>query len=270
MLLIDDDASLRYVLGQCLRDVGHTVTEAAGGEAGVRAFEATPADLVVTDLDMPDLSGWDVARAVRALHPTVPVVLITGNPDAAEAAPELRARVQAILLKPFGVRALLAVVQAVTAGGGAGTTVEPGAPATAADGSRVDQESARQLSVLVVEDNPGDARLIQEYLREQPALRVVSADTLAAALGQLTDPSMDVVLLDLGLPDSQGVDTVTRVVKERPALPVIVVTGQADEAVARASATAGAAEYLIKGAMEPSRLIRAIQNVCARRRGSTP
>ena len=257
VLVIDDNTSVRTSITYCLRLAGHTVTEASRGDAGVRAFTATAVDLVVTDLEMPGLTGWEVARTVHSLRPTVPVVLITGNSEAAEAAPELRALVQAILFKPFGARALLEVVKGLTSVGG------PAAPPA----MRQDNAPPRPLSVLLAEDNPGDARLIRELVRDHPAVQVVAVDTLAAALTQLADPGMDLVLLDLGLPDSQGVDTVTRVVQNHPALPVIVVTGQEDDALAQATATAGAENYLVKGAIEPGRLIRAIQDAYARKRG---
>jgi len=277
VLVIDDNASVRTTIAYCLRLAGHTVTEAARGDAGMRAFAATAVDLVVTDLEMPGLTGWEVARTVRTLRPSVPVVLITGNAEAAEAAPELRAHVQAILLKPFGARALLEVVKGLTTVGGPGApaaptelAASPPLPGAARLAMRQDDAPARPLSVLLVEDNPGDARLIRELVRDHPALRVIAVDTLAAALTQLADPSMDLVLLDLGLPDSQGVDTVTRLVHDHPALPVIVVTGQEDDALAQATATAGAEDYLVKGAIEPGRLIRAIQDAYARKRGVGP
>jgi CheY-like chemotaxis protein len=263
VLVIDDNASVRSALVAYLRLGGHTVTEAERGDAGVRAFASTTVDLVVTDLDMPGLTGWEVARAVRTRRPTVPVVLITGNADAAEAEPSLRALVDAILLKPFGPRALLEVIRGLTMPGRSEEVPEPTDPGA---GLSDPGAASRQLSVLLVEDNPGDARLIRELLRDSSALRVVSVETLAAALTQLADPHMDLVLLDLGLPDSQGVDTVSRVVHEHPALPVIVVTGHQEAALAQATAIAGAADYLVKGAMEPAQLLRAIQAACARKR----
>ncbi len=263
VLVIEDDASLRGALVAYLRlGGGHTVTEAERGDAGVRAFAATTVDLVVTDLEMPGLSGWEVARAVRTQRPTVPVVLITGDADAVKADPSLRALVDAILLKPFGLRALLEVIRGLTMPSRSEEVPEPTAPGAGVG----DPGASRQLSVLLVEDNPGDARLIREFLRDHPGVRIVAVDTLARALTQLADPTTDLVLLDLGLPDSQGVDTVTRVVHDHPTLPVIVVTGHEDTALAQATATAGAADYLVKGAMEPAQLLRAIQAALARKR----
>src|SRR5919202_5627115 len=75
----------------------------------------------------------------------------------------------------------------------------------------MDQEAA-ELSVLLVEDNPGDARLIREMAAEasQATARLAHVDRLAAALDRLSQPGIDVALLDLGLPDSQGLATFTQ------------------------------------------------------------
>jgi PAS domain S-box-containing protein len=85
-------------------------------------------------------------------------------------------------------------------------------------------------------------------------------------LARLAQPELDVVLLDLGLPDSQGLDTVACVVRDQPALPVIVLTVRDDDALARAALTTGAQDYLVKGTIEPGMLARAIQYACERKR----
>ncbi len=127
-------------------------------------------------------------------------------------------------------------------------------------------ETDQRLSVLLVEDSAGDARLIQELLRDHSTLRLVWVETLAAGLARLAQSAVDLVLLDLALPDSQGLDTVTRVVRDHPALPVIVLTGREDDGVALAALTAGAEDYLVKGAIEPGMLVRSIQYAYERKR----
>jgi diguanylate cyclase (GGDEF)-like protein/PAS domain S-box-containing protein len=103
--------------------------------------------------------------------------------------------------------------------------------------------------VLVVEDNPGDARLVELFLREDPAspFKVVKAATLAGALEALTASPVDVALLDLSLPDSFGLATLSRLRASHPTLPVVVLTGTADEGIAIAALREGAQDYLVKG-----------------------
>ena len=121
------------------------------------------------------------------------------------------------------------------------------------------------LSVLLVEDHADVARLMQELLRDQPGLCLAWVETLAAALARLNEAAVDVVLLDLGLPDSQGLDTVARVVGAHPEIPVIVLTGHDDDALAAAALKAGAQEYFSKATLEPAMLAQAVQNACQHR-----
>jgi CheY-like chemotaxis protein len=77
-LAIDDEVGLCHMLGVMLRADGHEVVPAASGAEGLRLFQERHFDLVFTDLGMPGMSGWEVARAVKHLAPHTPVVLVTG------------------------------------------------------------------------------------------------------------------------------------------------------------------------------------------------
>jgi CheY-like chemotaxis protein len=110
LLLIDDYAPCRQTLAWLLRAAGHTVWEAANGQAGLALLRTHPVEVVVTDLDMPGLTGWDVARLVKATHPHVPVVLVTGSGDAWTPGHPGPLRVDAILRKPFGVAEILGLL----------------------------------------------------------------------------------------------------------------------------------------------------------------
>src|SRR5947209_3732630 len=94
--------------------------------------------------------------------------------------------------------------------------------------------ASTHLLVLLVEDNPGDARLIREMLAESGELRfeLTGTDRLAPALDLLDGARFGVVLLDLSLPDSNGLDTFRALAAEYPDVPVVVLTGLADEALA--------------------------------------
>lgn len=128
--------------------------------------------------------------------------------------------------------------------------------------------SASATSVLIVEDHPGDVRLIQEMLREirGPGREILSAATLAEGLPMLREGRVDVVLLDLGLPDAQGMDTLARTVAAAPLLPIIVLTGHEDEQLAIDSLRHGAQDYLTKGSMDGPTLDRAIRYAIERKR----
>ena len=115
-------------------------------------------------------------------------------------------------------------------------------------------------TVLVVEDNPGDARLVELYLLEDfsAPFRVLKADRLAAALDFLADDGVDVVLLDLSLPDSFGMGTLEHLRAASPLVPVVVLTGTNDEALALQALRQGAQDYLVKGQGDGNLVRRAI------------
>jgi CheY-like chemotaxis protein len=111
--VIDDLLLVREPVAWLLRREGFEVAEAAGGAEGIRLLCETHVDLVLTDLRMPGCSRWDVARAARQFCPNLPVVLLTGSPEVAEAAPALRGLVRAVIPKPVSPESLLRVVRAV-------------------------------------------------------------------------------------------------------------------------------------------------------------
>jgi DNA-binding response OmpR family regulator/HPt (histidine-containing phosphotransfer) domain-containing protein len=117
------------------------------------------------------------------------------------------------------------------------------------------------VRILVVDDNPGDARLVEYALTHEPegTFRCERASRIAAALEQLGKSEFDAVLLDLGLPDSQGTDGLRRIQERAPNLAVIVLTGSENPALVRAAIAAGAQDYLVKGIFPRGLLARVIR-----------
>jgi serine phosphatase RsbU (regulator of sigma subunit) len=119
---------------------------------------------------------------------------------------------------------------------------------------------ARHLRVLLIEDNRGDARLIQEYLAEVEGLsfHLEHVDRFAAGLDRLARGGIDVVLLDLSLPDARGLETFVRLHAECPGVPVVVLTGFNDEVLAVKAVQEGAEDYLVKGYVNGNLLARSL------------
>lgn len=127
------------------------------------------------------------------------------------------------------------------------------------------------IDVLLVEDNPGDARLTREMLADAGSakFRVAHAATLSDAIERLNDAkavALDVVLLDLSLPDSTGLDGVRRIQAANPHLPIVVLSGLDDEALSFEAVQSGAQDYLVKGNGESEVMIRAIRYAIERKR----
>ncbi len=117
-----------------------------------------------------------------------------------------------------------------------------------------------ELELLLVEDNPGDARLVEAYLAaSSKVVYITHVDRLSKISSLYGNKDFSVILLDLSLPDSHGLDTVKAVLHLYPNTPVVVLTGQDDQEVALAAIQAGAQDYLVKGQFDENSLERSLQ-----------
>jgi len=121
---------------------------------------------------------------------------------------------------------------------------------------------------LLIEDNPDDACLLGEALNEarDASIELVHVEQLTEAANLLKATAFDVILLDLSLPDSQGIETVLRIQAAAPAIPIIVLTGLDDDNIALQAVRAGAQDYLVKGDINARSLVRAIRYASERKK----
>ncbi len=128
--------------------------------------------------------------------------------------------------------------------------------------------SQTNLTVLLIEDDLGDATILRRTLAELRAVKfdLVWADRLSSGLAYLSEQAFDIMLLDLSLPDSQGLDTITQVRAHTLNVPIVVLTGLDDEAVAMQAVQAGAQDYLVKGQADANALSRSIRYAVERYR----
>jgi len=125
-----------------------------------------------------------------------------------------------------------------------------------------------RIKALLIEDNPGYVRLAREALAEARGLRVEleSVPQLAEGLARLAKGGIDVVLLDLGLPDSTGLETFSRVHDAAGAVPIVVLTGLEDDELAAEAVRQGAQDFLVKRYMDGNLLGRALRYAIERKR----
>jgi signal transduction histidine kinase len=129
------------------------------------------------------------------------------------------------------------------------------------------------VRVLLIEDNPADVDLIKEALEDSaldpafagPALHLEEVDKLAAAIERLASGEIDLALLDLSLPDSQGIQTFVRLLRASPGTPIVVLSGLDDEAMAIRAVREGAQDYLVKGRVDGTTLARSIRYAIERK-----
>ncbi|MGV0105869.1 histidine kinase [Nostoc sp. DSM 114160] len=124
------------------------------------------------------------------------------------------------------------------------------------------------IKVLLVEDNPGDVLLLQELFKEVIAVVVelMPVERLYEAVNYLTNETFDVILLDLSLPDSQGLQTFVIAHNQAKATPIIVLTGINDETLATSAMQQGAQDYLVKGQVTGDLLVRSMRYAIERQR----
>ncbi len=137
-----------------------------------------------------------------------------------------------------------------------GTDLQTGSPQSTA------------INILLVEDSPDDALLLQRTLSKEEAIpfKVTHVVQLADALKRLTQENFDLVLLDFVLPDSMGLDTFTSIIAEAPHIPIIILSGLDDEALAIKALGLGAQDYLVKGGVDSNLLVRSIRYAIQRKR----
>jgi diguanylate cyclase (GGDEF)-like protein len=122
------------------------------------------------------------------------------------------------------------------------------------------------MSILLIEDNPGDERLVREALRDLPGIQLISADRLESGMAYLNAEKVNGILLDLTLPDSQGLDSVLKVRQREAEVPIVVLTGHDDEETAIKALRAGAQDYLVKKQLNTRLLAHTLRYAIERKR----
>ena len=113
ILIIDDDRQMRRLLTRILTGAGHTVRQAANGRDGIALFAEQRADLVITDMVMPDMEGIETILSLRRGNPTLPIIAISGGSDPVYLRAAASLGASEVLRKPFSPHALLEALERV-------------------------------------------------------------------------------------------------------------------------------------------------------------
>ena len=247
-LVVDDNPTNRRVVLNMLAAAEMHVTEAASGAAGLAALrqarrEDAPFDLAIIDSEMPEMDGFELARAVRtdAAVGRTPLVMLTssGKPGDGQRCRELG--IDGYLPKPASRSDLLEALKTVLADPDAG----------AVKGDFVTRhsiaESRRHLSILVAEDNPVNQEVVAAMLRKRGhTIDVVANGRLAVEAVART--RYDVVLMDIQMPEMDGFEA-THAIRATPAgaaLPIIALTAHALSGERERCLSHGMSDYLTK------------------------
>ena len=221
VLAIDDDPATLDMIEATLRPDGHDVTRATSGQAAIDIARHTPFDLVICDLLMPDLDGFGVVAELGADPRTrdLPILILTAHELTDLERTVLNGKVLGVAAKgetgSEGLRDWLA--RAVGS-----------APGQSGDQRKLN-DAGPAARILYVEDEELNRALLRAVLGRSPDLRLrsaalVEARTLAQARAILTEKELDIVLLDVRLPDGNGLDLLREIKSRTPDLGVVVMS----------------------------------------------
>jgi DNA-binding response OmpR family regulator len=194
ILVVDDDDDIRALVGELLERAGHVVIKAPDGESALKLFYSRKPDLVVLDVSMPGLDGWEVLNRIRELS-DVPVLMLTARAEELEKVRGLRAGADDYVTKPFGRQELLARVDATLRRGRSA----PQAQETYADDFLTVDFAQRKVTAGGVELalTPLEFRVLGAFVRNQN--QVLSHDQLLElAWGDARSADRDQVKLYVG------------------------------------------------------------------------
>ena len=262
ILIVDDEAAIAELLrATCARD-GHEVTVYTASLDARRKLEAHTFDLLITDIAMSPPDGLQLVREAVIWHPKLMAIAITGYAGHYTLPEVLTAGGSELMFKPLRmdeVRARVALASERHR-----VMVRSEDPENNAGGSPMD----RPIALLLVEDVPDDARLLRDMLSDRSLglFHVTTVGRLSEAVTHLETNGADIVLMDLGLPDAQGLEGVRKAHAVAPLVPVVVLTGSSDRALAALALQEGVQDYLLKGELNGHALNRVLRYAIARQR----
>jgi two-component system response regulator HydG len=211
VLVVDDEASVRMTLAANLELEGYEVVEADSGQRAVELVRERPFEVVLTDMRMPGMNGLETFRAIRDLHPGLPVVLMTGFALEGLLEEGINEGAYAVLRKPFSMDLAAKVIA----------------------------RAAESQLILVVDDAPSVADTLAAAL-SAAGLRSESVHDGEAAAAIVRDRRVDVCVLDLVMPGKDGVITCEEILLTDPSVVIIAMTAfSAERLIAEVLAKGG-------------------------------
>ncbi len=201
ILVVDDDPNLLNLLVDTLSTIGYVVTGAEDGAIALDKLRENEFDLMITDIKMPRLDGISLLRRVRRYYPKLPVLFITGMTT-----PEIigRATADGFLAKPFRISHMEQLIENTLSG----------------KQEKVDRPISR---VMVVDDDDIFRQALTDMLQANDYVPI-SVESGEHALKELGNGTVDAVIVDIKMPDMDGIDLMKQIKRLYPDLPVVLVT----------------------------------------------
>ena len=242
VMVVDDNPVNAEVAQTYLVRMGFSVVMAENGEQAVALFRSQPVDLVLMDIQMPVMDGYEAGRQIRALDTTVPIIALTAAGLVEDCDRAMAAGMNAHLGKPFDTASLTRTLL---------EWLDPQAPAGAmASGLLADAVTDLhddRKTLLIVDDVPANVKMLANYLKDEYIIQVAGKGEKALAIAQGGHPP-DLILLDIMMPDMDGY-AVCRELKNNPAtqqIPVIFVSALTEAVEEEQGLNLGAVDYITK------------------------
>jgi DNA-binding NtrC family response regulator len=237
VLVVEDDPELRELYAAYLEDEGFTAARAADGlEALLQIKRVRPAN-VVLDLLMPRLGGLDALRRIKAFDPSIRVVVVTGAEDSALPGQALALGASAILKKPVAAETLLLALTETSPAGSPVSDVATTVPTT---------PPTRQAGRVLVVDDEAEVRALLEDFLAPKGYRVRSVADGAAALREVLKEAPDLVLLDIDIPQLDGLEALRAIRGVTREVRIVMISGKASLDMAKRALVYGAFDYIAK------------------------
>jgi len=236
VLIVEDEALVSEIVRRALESAGYLVSgSAASGAEALEMVLASRPDVVIMDIDLPDLDGLEVARRLQAAQP-LPVVVLTAHETPELIARAATAGVGAYLTKPPNARELDRAIR---------ISVARFADLQSLRREKVTLEAASQPKVMFVDDDE-EARQMYTLLLRRAGYTVVAVSSAEEALRRMDDAPVDLIVSDIMMPGLSGLDLLKKIQVQRPDCAVILITAYANVEMAVQALHAGAFDYLMK------------------------
>lgn len=237
VLVVDDLRSMRLTLGGILEDEGHDVLTVEDGYQAIEAVRKNHFDAIFMDIKMPGINGVQTFREIKKIDPGSMVVMMTAYSVEDLAKEALEEGAYAIIYKPFDIDKIITIIEELL---------------------------EKRVLILVVDDQFGDREMLKKIL-EDKEYRVATARDGAEAIEMVKEKHYDIIFLDVGLPDMDGIQTFERVKKIDPRATVIMMTGYTEEDWVKRAITTGAYTCLHKP-FDAEKVIALVESIAQERK----
>jgi DNA-binding NtrC family response regulator len=265
VLIADDDPVILDIVQTLVEREGYEAVTAQNGREAYRILHKDANfQAVIFDMLMPHLEGSDLLHQMQTEKrlSRIPVIIMSSSEDLQMLSKGLGTGAVAFVPKPFTPDQMRNVFRIITLKDSESTRISR----QPTDLKTSNKPVTKALKVLLIEDNPGEAIVIESVLLNAvakiPQLSSVSvsrAELLSGGIERILKGDIDIVFVDLSLPDSEGLDTLKRVLEQDPGVPVVVLTGTEDRTYASQAMKLGAQDYLVKGRVDEPGMIRAVR-----------